>query len=64
MSDNREEGRDVVRDVTRLQRIVDREKPGYVILPRSERHGKPDVPRPDVATVEDLKARYARKVRR
>jgi hypothetical protein len=43
-----------------LQRVIDRQMPGYVIRPKQERHGKPESGDPYFRTVEQLKARYAR----
>lgn len=45
-----------------LQRVVDRKMPGYVIRPKSERHGRPETPEPSqFETVEEMKWRYARR---
>ena len=46
-----------------LQRIVARRMAGYVIRPRPERHGKPETGDRYFETVDELKARYARRAK-
>ena len=65
MQHHGKEGGNVVARMTSreelLQRIVARRMPGYVVRPRSERHGRPETPAPSqFRTVEEMRARYAR----
>jgi hypothetical protein len=51
----------MTRSPRRLARIIEKEKPGYAIRPKTERHGRPETGDPHFRTLAELKARYAKK---